>query len=159
MLSFVKNKSPKATAEPLVRISNGVKGVTLVELIAVILILGLAVSALMGLLTQVTKTAYLDEDIAKASFCAQMGMERVKSEKTFANIANKTLVSCYSGLVYNITVNNATLSGSTWVITGTNNTYELVNVTGIRQRNSTEISPVAVSMYSLIGNCSGQVCF
>lgn len=139
----------------MIKIKKSVKGVTLVELIAVILILGLAITSLMGVLTQVTQSAWFDDDIAKANFCAQTGMERVKSIKNFTDIINNTSI-CSSGLIYNITVTGAVLSGNNWV-PGVNNTFKLINVTGVKHSPNNN---TAVSLYTLVSNNSaGQACF
>jgi len=114
------------------RISNfpRTRGITLIELISVVVIVSVAFAALMAVLSTVTKSAWYSEDSAKAVLCAQSRMERALVQGF--NVSSAVNQFCSDGsnpTSYNITVNNATLAANnTWTIDPANTTYKLINV-------------------------------
>jgi len=103
------------------------KGITLIELIAVVVIVSVAFAALMAVLSTVTRSAWYSDDAAKVVLCAQSRMERALVQGF--NVSSAVNQACPDGTSFNVTVNNATLAAnSTWIIDPANTTYKLINV-------------------------------
>lgn len=119
--------------------------VTIVELVAVLVVLGLATASLLQILTEVSRRASTSEDITELSICSQGLIERVRTYD-FATI-NNTTGYCPQGQPWQIVVGYGNLSAGTWVSASPNNLYKLVNVTVTKQGSS-----LSLSQYVLISN-------
>ena len=111
-----------------------VSAMTLIEMIAAMIVLSIAVYSLVAVLQDVTSNVGFSEDIADANFYAQEMMEKAMS-KDF--VAVSSLTNYTRGSFYvNITVVGCTLSGNTWVVDPANTTYKVVTVTASRPGTS-----------------------
>jgi len=129
------------------------KGVTLIELIWVIVIMGVALPVLLRMWADVAWRGVRSEAIADATFYAQELMEEIKSKRFDENITppwSATLgpnsgesgrasfddvddFNGYSdtpatGYTRTVAVNYAALSGSTWTVSGTSTDFKQITV-------------------------------
>jgi prepilin-type N-terminal cleavage/methylation domain-containing protein len=120
------------------------KGVTLIELIAVVVIVSVAFAALMAVLSTVTRRAWDSDNSAKTVLCAQSRMERSLIQGF--NVTNST-ATCPDGTGYSVTVNNVTLAANnTWVLGTSNPPYKSINVKAWRGGG------ISTSVYCLVNN-------
>ncbi len=90
------------------------KSFTLIELILSIVILGVAVSGLLKLLSEVTQSIALSENTATATFYAQEMMEKIKS-KSFSEVDGLSGTdSPAPGHQRTVSIEFAELNGSIW---------------------------------------------
>ncbi|RLF39030.1 MAG: hypothetical protein DRN12_07545 [Thermoplasmata archaeon] len=104
------------------------RAVTLVELIVVIIILGIGISALLATLGDITRRAYFSEEVADATFYAQEMMERVKS-KSFQEIDDlEGKDNPAPGYEREVAVDYAQLSEGRWSTASGVTSYKMVRV-------------------------------
>lgn len=108
-----------------------VKAVTLVELIAFMVIVGIAATSMVGLLSTITDRVKFSEDMVSASFYAEQLMENAIAQG-FVNVTNysQTAVSASDGFAKSVIVRYANVTSGQWVITDdSEDPFKMVNVT------------------------------
>lgn len=113
-------------------------GVTLIELVAVIVVLGIGAAALLNLLSEVGRRSWFAQDIAEVSLCAQNAMERVRGGN-FSTITDLN-GTCPKNIDWYVNVSYCNLSGSNWIASGSNPLYKLINVTAEKTSSSTKVT-------------------
>jgi len=114
------------------------KGITLIELIVVILILAIGISAMLGLLGETVRRVNVAEEIAIATFYAQEKMEEIKS-KGFDEVdeleGEETLGE---GYVRTTSVEFAYLQDDSWITTEEATDYKLIRVSVSKEGSATQ---------------------
>ena len=114
------------------------KGITLIELIVVILILAIGISAILGLLGEIVRRVNVAEEIAIATFYAQEKMEEIKS-KDFDEVdeleGEETLGE---GYVRTTSVEFAYLQDDDWITTEEVTDYKLIRVSVSKEGSATQ---------------------
>ena len=114
------------------------KGITLIELIVVILILTIGISAMLGLLGETVRRVNVAEEIAIATFYAQEKMEEIKS-KDFDEVdeleGEETLGE---GYVRTTSVEFAYLQDDDWITTEEVTDYKLIRVSVSKEGSATQ---------------------
>ena len=114
------------------------KGITLIELIVVILILAIGISAISGLLGEIVRRVNVAEEIAIATFYAQEKMEEIKS-KDFDEVdeleGEETLGE---GYVRTTSVEFAYLQDDDWITTEEVTDYKLIRVSVSKEGSATQ---------------------
>ena len=114
------------------------KGITLIELIVVILILAIGISAILGLLGEIVRRVNVAEEIAIATFYAQEKMEEIKS-KDFDEVdeleGEETLGE---GYVRTTSVEFAYLQDDSWITTEEVTDYKLIRVSVSKEGSATQ---------------------
>ncbi|GEM_PF-2459526 len=114
------------------------KGITLIELIVVILILAIGISAILGLLGETVRRVNVAEEIAIATFYAQEKMEEIKS-KDFDEVdeleGEETLGE---GYVRTTSVEFAYLQDDDWITTEEVTDYKLIRVSVSKEGSATQ---------------------
>ncbi|MCD6228313.1 MAG: prepilin-type N-terminal cleavage/methylation domain-containing protein [Candidatus Omnitrophica bacterium] len=114
------------------------KGITLIELIVVILILAIGISAMLGLLGETVRRVNVAEEIAIATFYAQEKMEEIKS-KGFDEVdeleGEETLGE---GYVRTTSVEFAYLQDDSWITTEEVTDYKLIRVSVSKEGSATQ---------------------
>ncbi|HDN85679.1 MAG: hypothetical protein DRP81_05035 [Candidatus Omnitrophota bacterium] len=114
------------------------KGITLIELIVVILILTIGISAMLGLLGETVRRVNVAEEIAIATFYAQEKMEEIKS-KGFDEVdeleGEETLGE---GYVRTTSVEFAYLQDDSWITTEEATDYKLIRVSVSKEGSATQ---------------------
>jgi len=129
------------------------KGLTLIELVLVVIILGIAIPPLLGLFFNLARKAVQAEAISTATFYAEKEMERLISIRNYSSLSITNNTSCVtalpSGYSCSYTLKYAVLSGNNWTDTTNNTTgYKRLRVSVSRNDG---IIPV-VTLESIIGD-------
>jgi len=121
-----------------------VKAVTLLELISVIVIMSVAITAIVMLLASISSRVDYSERISMAAFYAQQMMEQARGAD-FAEVDNLTGTdSPASGYQRVVSAGYCQLSGNNWVASASPTNYKMVNVTVTRQASSARSSLVTI---------------
>ena len=119
------------------------KAVTFIELIVVITVLAMGISALLGLLAEVSRRIASSESIAEATFYTEEKLEVVKSY-SFEEVDNLVGDEKLSkGYIRRVRVDYCKLSGDTWVTTLTPTEYKMITVSVFREGSSTPEAEIA----------------
>lgn len=120
------------------------KGVSLIELVAIMVILGIAVGSLVLTLGGVADKSIFAERTAVATFYAQEKMEELKS-KNFANITLGTSAQNVGGYNRTVTVTYCNLTGSIWGYSASETAYKRVFISVAR---GTDVNATLASVVS-----------
>lgn len=148
------------------------KGITLIEMVVIIVVMGLAIPALMTMWANVAWKSSCSEALANAFFYAQELMEVIKSkrfdEKTIAPYTNSNNFGVDTDENSN---NNATFDDvddfvgatDTWVTTPANKYSRFVNVSYVflNSTNSWQLCSLPVNCTTAVTDCSScdQCCY
>ncbi|MFH1771769.1 MAG: hypothetical protein ABH872_03040 [Candidatus Omnitrophota bacterium] len=109
------------------------KGLTLIELVAIIVILGIGIVSMVNLLSEIAIRVRFSEDTTLGSFYAQEMMEKIHS-KNFTEI-DALVGTGYPESRYerNVNITYCELNGDTWQSTLDITDYKMVTVTVARK--------------------------